>query len=411
MLTTVPVGTRKIEEYAKVVDYSIIDSLRRKAEKLKGLKVLNISSTAFGGGVAELLYAKIPLMRDLGLDVTWQVIGGDLPFFTVTKNLHNGLQGMDFLLTDHMIDIYEERNKSNAVSLKAEADIIIIHDPQPLAIIDFVEKNHSSKWIWRAHIDFSEPQEEVLNYISRFTPLYDGVVMTMANYAKPQMNIRRFYQAAPSIDPLSLKNSDLSGESVREILERLSISKEKPILTQVSRFDPWKDPFGVIDTYRLVKKEVDDLQLVLVASMATDDPEGWHYFEKTARYAGVDPSIIFFSNVTGVGNVEVNAIQRSSDVIIQKSKKEGFGLVVSEAMWKSKPVVGANVGGIKLQIQDSQNGFLIDTTEQAAEKVAFLLKNKQKSSEMGEAAHSYVKENFITPRALSNWLDIFQELV
>lgn len=415
MLTSVPVGTRKIEEYAKIVGNNAIEELKHKASKFKGLRVLNISSTAFGGGVAELLYTKVPLMADLGLDAKWQVIGGDTPFFTVTKNIHNGLQGMDFLLTDHMVDIYEDRSKSNAQALTSEADVYIVHDPQPLGMIQFLNsaKRKQAKWIWRAHLDLTQPQPEVLKYISRFTSQYNAAVMTLAEYAKPQMNIKKFYQLAPSIDPLSSKNSDLSREAVAEILDRLPepIDRNKPILTQVSRFDPWKDPFGVIDTYRLVKKDFADLQLVMVASMAADDPEGWHYFEKTARYAGVDRSIMFFSNVTGVGNVEVNAIQRASNVVMQKSKREGFGLVVSEAMWKEKPVIGTRAGGIKLQIKDNENGFLIDTTEEAAEKAKFLLTHEREYTEMGKKAHNFIKENFVTPRAIENWLDIFQKII
>lgn len=410
MLTNVPLSPRKIEDYVPIVGNQVIEDLRKQASELKGLKILNISSTAFGGGVAELLYTKVPLMNDLGLDVKWQTIGGDIEFFTVTKNLHNGLQGMDFLLTDHMINTYENRNENFAQTLQTDADIIIVHDPQPMAMIKYLSADkRKAKWIWRAHLDLTQPLEEVLEYVSNLTPLYDGVVMTLADYAKPQMKIKKFYQLPPTIDPLSSKNSDLSPEAVNEVLERLSIDRSKPIMTQVSRFDPWKDPFGVIDTYRLVKQTIPDLQLLMVAAMAVDDPEGWHYFEKTARYAGLDPAIKFFSNVTGVGNVEVNAIQRSSDVVIQKSKREGFGLVVSEAMWKSKPVVGTKVGGIKLQIQDAVNGFLIDTTEEAAEKIKFLLLNQEIDKKMGLNARSFVKENFLTPRALSDWFQIYKE--
>ncbi|TET52708.1 MAG: glycosyltransferase [Actinobacteria bacterium] len=412
MLTSVPFGLRKIEDYSQVVGEQLISELKKKAETLKGLKVLNISSTAFGGGVAELLYTTAPLMVNLGLDVKWQVINGYEDFFTITKNIHNGLQGMDFVLTEQMIKMYEERNKSFAENLEDEADIIIVHDPQPMAMSSFIipKKRKKAKWIWRAHVDLSSPQQEVVDYVSKFIPYYDAVIVTLPKYSEPFKNINKPYFIAPTIDPLSIKNKDLSKSATEEIIDRLEIDKNRPIMCQVSRFDPWKDPFGVIDTYRLVKKEIKDLQLLMVASMAVDDPEGWHYFEKTARYAGVDPSINFFSNVTGVGNVEVNAIQRASDVVIQKSKREGFGLVVSEAMWKFKPVVGTKVGGITLQIKDSENGFLIETTEEAAKKVKFLIENKEKAKEMGKKAHIYVKDNFLTPRLLNDWLDIFTEL-
>ncbi len=411
MLNSVPISPRKIDEYRLIVGDDMVDELIVKASALKNTKVLNISSTAFGGGVAELLYAKIPLLKNLGIDVGWQVIGGDTSFFTVTKNIHNGLQGMEFLLTDHMKEIYEERNKMNAQALETDADIIVVHDPQPLAMIKYIPESlrKRTKWVWRIHIDLTEPMQEVLDYISEFTPYYDATVITLDRFAKPEMKLNKTYQIPPTIDPLSSKNSFLSREAIKEILERLDIDETKPIMTQVSRFDPWKDPFGVIDTFRLVKKDIPDLQLLMVASMAADDPEGWHYFEKTARYAGLDSSIKLFSNVTGVGNVEVNAIQRISDVVIQKSKREGFGLVVSEAMWKEKPVVGTKVGGIVLQIKNKENGFLIDSTKEAAEKIKFLLQNQDRSREMGKNAHQYVKQNFLTPRSISDWLDIYAE--
>ncbi len=412
MFPNVPVTIKKISEYKEVVGEKSIESLRQSTAHMKGLKVLNISSTAFGGGVSELLYTTVPLMIDLGIDAGWQVIQGDDAFFTVTKNIHNGLQGMDFLLTEHMKKIYEDQNRTNAELFESDADIVIIHDPQPMSMISYLakEKRDKAKWIWRPHIDLTQPKEEILEYISQFIPYYDAVVMTLPEYAKPEMQIKRFFQVTPTIDPLSPKNSDLSYEAVSEILQRLNIDDSKPIMTQVSRFDPWKDPFGVIDAYRLAKKEIPELQLLMVGSMATDDPEGWHYFEKTARYAGIDPSIRFFSNVTGVGNVEVNAIQRASDVVIQKSKREGFGLVVSEAMWKKKPVVGTKVGGIKLQIKNGENGFLIETTEQAAEKIVYLLANQEEERKMGLNAYSFIKENFLTTRELADWIGIFKEV-
>lgn len=412
MLPNVPVSAKKISDYEKIVGPAAINELLERSKQLKGLKVLNISSTAFGGGVSELLYTMVPLFNDIGLDVKWQVIEGDDAFFTVTKNIHNGLQGMDFLLTDHMERIYEDRIKENAQMLEPDADIIIVHDPQPIALIDFVDekKRNSAKWIWRPHIDLTEPKPGVLEFISKYIPDYDAMVVTLPEYVKREMKSRKVFQITPTIDPLSPKNSELSVQSVTEILDRLGIDASKPTLTQVSRFDPWKDPFGVIDAYRLVKKDVPDLQLLMVGSMATDDPEGWHYFEKTARYAGVDPSIRFFSNVTGVGNVEVNAIQRASDVVIQKSKREGFGLVVTEAMWKEKPVVGTKVGGIKYQIKDGENGFLIDTTEEAAEKIKYLLLDQDREKKMGQNAQLYVKNNFLTPRAISDWLETFKDI-
>lgn len=383
------------------------------ARPLEGKSVTHISSTAQGGGVAELLYTLVPLMQDAGLNVTWNVISADDAFFTVTKNLHNGLQGMEFLWTDKMARIYETTNKNNAEDMSIDSDFIIIHDPQPAALLKYYldrGQKKTGKWIWRCHIDLTEGIQNIIDYIGQYTKYFDACIFTLKEYEKPALNCKRSFVVHPTIDPLSPKNMDLQESTINEVLNRYGLDPSKPIVTQVARFDPWKDPLGVIDAYRAVKKELPDLQLAMVAGMATDDPEGWHYHEKTVRYAGLDTDIHFLSSVIGVGNIEVNAIQRASDVIILKSKREGFGLVVSEGAWKGKPTVGNKVGGIVLQIEDNKTGFLVDTTEKAAEKILFLLENKERAKEMGNKGKDLVKHNFLSPQNLRNYLNIFHEL-
>jgi len=412
MLNKIPVGHKSIDDYSSIIGFDYIQSLKQKASKINKLKILHLSSTAYGGGVSEMLYTLVPLMKSIGLDVSWQVITGDEEFFITTKNLHNGLQGADFIITDYMVKAYKRRSKENAKLLDTDADVIICHDPQTAAIpyfCDKLDKYKKTAWIWRCHIDLTCPHSSAVDLIKDYVNQFDGTVFSSPNYIKPELKTDNHYIVYPAIDPLSPKNMDISSHTINELLSKVGIKTDKPVLTQVSRFDPWKDPLGVIDVYREVKKDI-DLQLLMVASMASDDPEGWHYFEKTARHAGNDLDIHLLSNVYGVGNLEVNAIQKISDVVIQKSVREGFGLVVSEALWKGKPVVGTNVGGIAVQIVDGDNGFLIENTTEAVQKILWLLSHKQQAIKMGKKGKQYVKQNFISPRNLMDIIDVIIDI-
>lgn len=413
MLTSVPIGVKKLNAYKEIVGKNAISEIRALAAPLKGLKVLHINSTAFGGGVAELLFTLVPLMKNVGLDTDWQVISAPREFFEITKLIHNGLQGMDIPWTTTMAKVYLDKNAENAKALEGQYDIVVIHDPQPAAILHFLKKQRrkvAKKWVWRCHIDLTYSDFEIWQFLKPYVEEFDAAIFTVDRYVKEDLNMDTIAIIPPAIDPFSPKNMPLDNETIRAILNRFSIDPDKPIVTQVARFDPWKDPLGVVDAYRLMKKEVTDLQLLMVASMATDDPEGWHYFEKIARHSGEDFNIYLLSNLQGVGNVEVNAIQRSSDVVLQKSKREGFGLTVAEALWKKKPVVAGYAGGIPLQILNGKNGFLINSVEECAEKTVELLRDKSKANHMGEFGKQRVKEKFISTINLQNYLKLFNLL-
>ncbi|MDI6716519.1 MAG: glycosyltransferase [Actinomycetota bacterium] len=412
MLTSVPVGTNSLKNYEDIVDEEIIEKIRRLGGEMKGLRVLNLSSTAFGGGVAELLYTLVPLMRDVGLIADWQIIRGSEDFFTVTKLFHNALQGMELIATPEMIDTYLTNNRNNADMFSGEYDIVMVHDPQPAAILSFLEDKgkKTGKWIWRCHIDLTAARPGVWEFLRPYIERYDAAVFTMPQYVKEDLGVGKISIVAPTIDPLSPKNIPIEYDTILNVLNRYNIDIKRPIITQVSRFDPWKDPLGVIDAYRIAKEEVPGTQLLMVASMATDDPEGFHYYEKTSRYANGDPDIHLLSNLEGVGNLEVNAFQRASNVVIQKSLREGFGLVVSEALWKERPVIGGDVGGIPLQVINGKTGFLVSDTEQCGKKAALLLKNPEMAREMGIYGKEHVRKNFLSPRQLADYMQLFIDL-
>jgi len=412
MLPIVPVPQRRLDDYREAAGPDAVERLRKVAAPLMGATVLHVNSTAFGGGVAELLFSQVPLMNDLGIETVWQVIEGAADFFTVTKFAHNGLQGAEVPWTPEMEAIYVDRCRSNAEGIAGGFDYVIIHDPQPAGILRALEEQgrRAGKWVWRCHIDLSAPHAPVLNFFLRQVAGYAGAVFTMEEFAPPNLTGPRLFVIPPSIDPLSLKNVHIDHETVYEVLSRYGVDRSRPILTQVSRFDPWKDPLGVIDAYRLARKEVPGLQLLLIGSMAHDDPEGWHYLEVTEAYRRGDPDIFLLSNLQEVGNLEVNAFQRASAVVVQKSLREGFGLVVSEAMWKEVPVVGGNVGGIRLQIEDGVTGFLVTSVEACAERVVEILADLELRSKMGRAGRERVAERFLTLRELEDYVRMLSAL-
>ena len=412
MLPTVPAPTKSLGDYVEAAGEEAVERLRAAAEPLRGARVLHVNSTAFGGGVAELLLTHVPLLNDLGIETTWAVLEGSDEFFAVTKTIHNALQGAEVEWTPHMEDVYRERVRANAAQLDEGFDIVFIHDPQPAAILEVLEDEgrRMGTWAWRCHIDLSAPFEPVWRFVAPVVERYDGAVFTMEEYLQPGFTGPALAFVPPSIDPLSTKNCPVSAETRHDVLMRYGVDSRRPILTQVSRFDPWKDPIGVIDAYRLAKKEVPDLQLVMAGSMAHDDPEGMRYLDLTAEHAGGDPDVHMLTDFEGVGNLEVNVLQHASTVIVQKSIREGFGLVVAEAMWKERPVVGGNVGGIRLQIEDGASGFLVDSVEDCAERVVTLLLDTDLRAHMGRSAHERVRERFLSLRELDDELRFFASL-
>ena len=330
-------------------------------------------------------------------------------FFAITKSFHNALQGAPEELTRLSGETYLMYNKLNADLLDEEYDFVIIHDPQPLAIRHFKGRN-GSKWVWRCHIDTSNPNEAALAFIARYFVEYDALVFTMQQFVPPGLEHQKLAIIPPAIDPLSPKNMSLTPELCRELLVWLGVNPDKPLMTQVSRFDPWKDPFGVIEVYRQVRKKVPGLQLALVGSMALDDPEGWGIYNQVVAETKGDPEIHVRTNLVGVGNIEVNAFQRLSDIIIQKSIREGFGLIIAESLWKGTAVVANRAGGIPRQMENRIGGFLVDSTEECAEKSLYLLNHPDKAKEMGLAGQQRVRERFLTPRLVADELRLLTEI-
>jgi len=405
----VSVNKISLDEYTPIVGKVKIEEIKELAESLVGKKVRHVNSTSFGGGVAEILHRLVPLMCDAGLKAEWRVIKGSDKFFNVTKALHNGLQGMNIPLTEDMKKTYLKFNKINAHEFDSDHDLVVIHDYQPAAIMNYLPTTRG-KWIWRCHIDLSHPNQQFIDFISPLILKYNSSIFTMKQFVQEPLKSRKTFIIPPSIDPLSAKNKPLPENLIFSILDKYDVDHEKPIITQVARFDPWKDPLGVIDVYRSVKKKVTNVQLLLIASMAKDDPEGWIYYEKTTRHAAEDYDIHLLSDLNGVGNIEVNAFQRASDVILQKSIREGFGLSVTEALWKGVPVVGSNVGGIPLQIINDETGFLIDNVEEAVEKTVYLLKHPSEAKEMGRKGREHILKNFLITRHLKDYLSLFRSI-
>jgi trehalose synthase len=414
MLPTVPVPPRRLDDLIQPAGEEAVDRLRDAARALQGARILQVNSTAFGGGVAELLFTQVALLNDLGIETTWQLVEGYEEFFTVTKYAHNALQGAEVPWTPHMEEIYLDRCRENAAGLAKGYDFMIMHDPQPVGMLSALEDqgDRHGHWLWRCHIDVSSPFEPVWDFFARHIRRYDGAVFTMQEFVRPDLDGTgmRIETIAPSIDPISPKNGPVDHDTIYEVLHRYGVDRTRPIITQVSRFDPWKDPFGVIDAYRIAKKEHPGLQLIMVASMAHDDPEGMHYLQATEDHRDGDPDVFLLSNLQGVGNLEVNAVQRASTVVVQKSLREGFGLVVAEALWKELPVIGGNVGGIRLQIEDGVSGFLVDSVEECAERLVRLLGDPAERTAMGHAGRQMVRDRFLTPRELEDYLRVLAAL-
>ena len=410
MLQRINVEEKRLEDYRSIIGDSKMEEILALAAPLKGAKVLHVNATAFGGGVSEILYALVPLMRDVGLDAEWQILHGEDEFFNVTKSFHNALQGAEIPLTEGTKEIFNRYNRLNAEALEGDYDFAVMHDPQTAAMLHYHGRQGGKHWIWRCHIDTSTPNPEVWNFLQPYLELYDAGIFTLKQYVYGNLEFPVLALITPTIDPLSPKNRPQTLQESREIIRRFGIDTNRPLLVQVSRFDPWKDPLGVTDAYRMIKVQMPELQLALVGSMASDDPEGWDYYERTIRHAGEDYDVHILHNLHGVGNVEVNAFQNAADVVIQKSTREGFGMVVTEALWKGKPVIGGNVGGIPLQVIDGKTGYLVDNSLMCAERCYHLLQHPDEAKAMGQAAREHVRDNFLITEHLKNYLKLFTKL-
>ncbi len=408
MLQPVSLAQKHLSDYASLVGRALIEEIRERADRLQGKRILHLSATAFGGGVAEILYTLVPLMIDVGLDCEWQVIYGREEFFNATKVMHNALQGNPQDLDDEQWETWLRYNEINAAELARDWDVCIVHDPQPAAIASLVT-DKARHWVWRCHIDLSTPNPATLARLLPYLEPYERAVFHMPEYV-PSAVDGRAHIMPPAIDPLAPKNMAFSPEDAVYICDQFGIDVDRPLLCQVSRFDPWKDPLGVIDAYRIVKEQIPQVQLALVGSMATDDPEGWDYFNTTVAHADGDPDIHILNNLNNVGAIEVNAFQSHCDVVIQKSTREGFGLTVTEAIWKARPFIGGEVGGIPLQVSDGETGFLVSSVEQCAERALQILEDPGLGRRLGRAGKESARRRFFTPRLLRDWLELLEQI-
>lgn len=399
---------KKIEDYRGITSDEVLQEIKEKAGQLKKATVVHVNATSFGGGVAEILDNLVPLMNDLGIRTDWRVLHGAPDFFEVTKKLHNTLQGQDIKFTDNELELYQLINEKFARFAFLDHDFAIIHDPQPCALVRFVQ--HTNPWIWRCHIDVTRPNKQVWSFMEPFISEYDTMIVSSEIYKHSSIQIPQKI-ICPSIDPLSPKNRELSDETIRKYLEKNRIPTDRPIIAQVSRFDPWKDPEGVLKVFERVKEQV-DCRLIFVYNMAGDDPEGIRIYERmkeAAKFYLERGDVLF---VRGDDPILVNVVQRASDVILQKSTREGFGLVVTEALWKKTPVVASNIGGIPAQVIDGETGFLVepDDINSCAEKVVMLLEDKNLSKEIGQKAKEHVRENFLITRHILDYINLFLSL-
>ncbi len=399
---------RSLSAYEGIVGTSTIRQLRRLGERLAGARLVHVNSTRQGGGVAEILDWLTPLMQELGLEVSWEVIEGNPRFYEITKAFHNGLQGQPVNLSRRDWDHYIDTNRQNCERLRASlesADLVIIHDPQPAALLSMCP-GRRGKWVWRAHIDISRPFRQVWRGLRPFVTGYDASIFSMPDFAQPLPHPQVI--VAPSIDPLSEKNCELPAAELESVRSQFNLDGSRPLLVQISRFDRFKDPLGVIQAYQLVKRVL-PVQLVLAGGGASDDPEGKAVLDEVLAAAEGDPDIHVLL-LPADANRTINALQRLADVVIQKSTREGFGLTVTEGMWKGKPVIGGDTGGIRLQVINFHTGFLVNSPEGAAHRIRFLLHDRERLRSMGANAHAYVRESYLLTRHLRDYLTLMLKL-
>ena len=411
MLRSVPISdVRRVDDFREPAGDHAVERLRDAAAPLKGSRLVHVSSTSFGGGVAELLPTQVSLLQDLGIDAEWQLIEGSPEFFAATKLAHNGLQGAAVPWTEATEATYMERVAVNVARYEDDGDFVFVHDPQPVGLLTVLEEERQrhGKWVWRCHIDLSRPMEAVWSFFAMHVARYDACVVTLEDYLRPGLPPAAIIP--PSIDPLSPKNTWLDHEAVFEILSAYGIDTQRPLVTQISRFDPWKDPVGVIQAFRLARREVPDIQLILAGSMAHDDPEAWHLLDVAQEQRADDPDIHILTNLQDVGPVAINAFQRASTVLVQKSIREGFGLTAAEAMWKERPLIAGNAGGLRLQVEEGKSGFLVDSVDECADRIVTLLRDEDLRSSMGRAGRERVREQFLTIRELTDYLELLGSL-
>jgi trehalose synthase len=394
----------RIEDYTEIVGQPTIDELFHLSKHLEGKRIQNVNSTAVGGGVAEILTRMIPLLNQLGVQARWDVIKGNEKFFVVTKKFHNGLHGVPVSVSKEEFEWFQEVNRENAAEMSFE-DIVFIHDPQPIGLIER-RKDVGRNWIWRCHIDFSRPDKTIWDFLERYIRLYDSAVFSAPSFARrlsiPQVLV------PPSIDPLSEKNKDLPEEMVDKVFAQFNIDRSRPVVTQISRFDFLKDPLGVIQAYKLVKQHT-DVQLVLAGGGATDDPEGPAIMHQVQEEASKDKDI-FVLFLPPSSDIEINALQRGSTIILQKSLKEGFGLTVSEALWKAKPTIASAVGGIPLQIAHKYSGILTHSIEGTSYWIKQLINEPEYAQRLGKNGKEHIKNNFLITRHIKDYLLLFLSL-
>jgi trehalose synthase len=399
---------KKIEDYRGVVQDSVIDEITTKASDLRGASVVHVNATSYGGGVAEILDNFVLLMNDLGIRTDWRVLHGIPDFFEVTKKFHNALQGADIHFSEEELELYKYINNKFAQFVDLSHDYVIIHDPQPAALVEYV--NHTNPWVWRCHIDITTPNQQAWEFMEPFIKQYDRMIVSSEIYKVPQLSLQQDI-ISPSIDPLSPKNMALSESVIQDYIEQYGIPTDKPFFTQVSRFDPWKDPEGVLEVYDRVRQQV-DCRLVFVYNMASDDPEGVKIYNQMLETAKdhLDRGDVLF--VRGDDPILVNAMQRLSDVVIQKSTREGFGLVITEALWKGTPVVASNVGGIPTQMVDGETGYLLDPLDfdGFAEKIVVLMQDEDLRAKLGGQATEHVRDRFLVTRHLLDYLNLILSL-
>ncbi|MFC1668327.1 glycosyltransferase [Chlamydiota bacterium] len=387
-----------LESYRNVAPQGVVDLAYKLAEPLQGKTFLHVNSTKWGGGVAEILHNLVPLFNELGIKTRWEVLEGTQKFYKTTKYFHNGLQGIRQEITADMYEEYLAINTLNRNKIDCNADLVLIHDPQPAAFIE--KRNNWSTWLWRCHIDVSRPQRMIWHFLRKYVSLYDGAIFTLPSFAQ-RLPIPQF-QIYPSIDPLSDKNKEMSKSEINAVFQNYNIPRDKPILLQVSRFDRFKDPLGVIEAYKMVKK-YNDCYLILAGGGAADDPEGKEILEQVHAASEKDPDV-FILDLPPDSHTVINALQRGATIILQKSTKEGFGLTVSEAMWKGKPVIGGAVGGITAQLIHNQTGFTISSVEGCAYRIRYLLNNKATVKRIGKQAQDFARRNLLITRHLCDYL-------